>query len=149
MNAHLTETLGLYFEKHGKNIYGSPSPLNSSPLYANLSLHIAADPEILLLVAEADRTTTITNLLFGTVHFLLLSGVQHPLSKFYPDLTPDPHPLADAYPSFREFCLEHADEIRQLVQLGGNSAGWCDRMKGEKETEEKLTCPIHKQACFT
>lgn len=107
MNAHLTETLGSYFEKHGKNIYGSPSPLNSSPLYAHLSLHIATDPAILLLVAEADRTTTITNLLFGAVHFLLLSDVQHPLSEFYPDLTPDPRPLT-------ALCLYHSYTLNQM-----------------------------------
>jgi hypothetical protein len=132
MNAHIIETFGPYFEKHGKTIYGSRSSLNSSPLYTNLSLHIATDPQILQLVAEADRTTTITNLLFGAVHFLLLSGVQavdgrggveprpyhqphHTQADFYPGLTPDPRPLAEAYPSFRSFCLEYADEIRHLV----------------------------------
>lgn len=128
MDTQLIETLGPYFEKHGKNIYGSPSSLNSSPLYANLSLHVATDPQILQLVEEADRTTTITNLLFGAVHFLLLSGVQHPLVDFYPDLTPEPAPLTEAYPHFRAFCLEHANEIRHLVttqRVQTNEVGRC------------------------
>jgi hypothetical protein len=128
MDTHLIDFLASRFKQHGNNIYGSSSSLNSSPLYAHLSLHIATDPAILLLVAEADRTTTITNLLFGAVHFLLLNSSQHPLAEFYPDLTPNPRPLQDAYPYFRQFCLAHADEIRSLVttqRVQTNEVGRC------------------------
>jgi hypothetical protein len=128
MDAHLIEFLALRFEQHGKNVYGSSSSLNSSPLYAHLSQQIATDPTILLLVARADRATTITNLLFGAVHFLLLNSPQHPLAEFYPDLTSNPRPLQDAYPYFRQFCLAHADEIRSLVttqRVQTNEVGRC------------------------
>ncbi len=107
--------LALRFEEHGKNIYEGTSPQNSSPLYAHLSVRIANDPDILVLVAKADRTTTITNLFFGAVQFLLLSGVQHPLRDFYPNLAPSPRPLSKVYPYFRDFCLSHANEIQELV----------------------------------
>jgi hypothetical protein len=103
------------FEAQAKNLYSSTLTVNASPLYAHLCLNGASDPEILALVIDADRATQIPNLLFGAVHYLLLSGVQHPLAAFYPDLTPNPRTLADSYPIFQEFCRDHSDAIRQLV----------------------------------
>src|SRR5262245_54994732 len=38
-----------------------------------------------------------------------------PLAAYYPDLTAEPHPIAEAYPVFRAYCLQHAAEIRALV----------------------------------
>jgi Flp pilus assembly CpaE family ATPase len=35
----------------------------------------------------------------------------------------------------------HTENITELVQLGGNSAGVCDRMKEEKEAEESSHMP--------
>lgn len=123
---------------HGKNIYGAASAFNSSPLYARLCLDIAADPDMLALLADADRATQVANLLFAAVHYLLLADPSHPLAAFYPDLAapapaidgrapsdPDrapalqgrehPRPADEAYPFFRAFCLEHAAAIRHLV----------------------------------
>ena len=110
----LLNQLALRFEWHAKNIYGVSS-INSSPLYAQLSLEIAADPAILSLVAAADLSQQVSNLLLGAVHFLLLSGVSSPLADYYPSLSPDPRPRGEAYPYFRAFCLKHANTIRQLV----------------------------------
>ena len=123
---------------HGQNIYSAAAPFNSSPLYARLCLDIAADPDLLALLAHADRATQVANLLFAAVHYLLLADPSHPLAAFYPDLTapapaidgrapfdPDRAPAIDgrahlrpateAYPVFRAFCLEHAAAIRHLV----------------------------------
>jgi hypothetical protein len=108
--------LGKRFKEHGARIYGAAQPPSGSPLYAFLSAQVAADPEVLALVADADPTTTITNLFFGAVHYLLLDNAGHPLAEFYPDLTPRPRPIAGAYPAFRAFCLDHAGEIRHLVR---------------------------------
>jgi hypothetical protein len=98
------------FEEHGKYIYQG-----ASPLYAHISAKIATDSDILTLVAKADRTTTFTNLFFAAVQFLLLSGIQHSLRDFYPNLSTSPRPLQEVYPYFRDFCLSHADEIQELV----------------------------------
>ena len=119
--------LALRFEWHAKNIYGVSS-VNSSPLYAQLSLEIASDPAILSLVAEVDLSQQVSNLLFGAVHFLLLSGITTPLADYYPSLSPNPRPRNEAYQYFRIFCLEHADRIRKLVttqRVQTNEVGRC------------------------
>ena len=114
ISAGLLNELARRFEWHAKNIYGVSS-INSSPLYAQLSLEIATDPAILSLVAGTDLSQQVSNLLLGAVHFLLLSGIKSPLAEYYPSLAPNPRPQHEAYTSFRTFCLEHAETIRQLV----------------------------------
>lgn len=108
-------TLARHFEDHGAKIYGTAASENASPLYAALCHHIATDPAVLQLVAEANQATTVTNLFFAAVHYLLLSGIQHPVAAYYPDLVETPLPFENAYLAFRAFCLEHAAEIRTLV----------------------------------
>jgi hypothetical protein len=110
----LLDQLARRFEWHAQNIYGVSS-INSSPLYAQLSSEIATDPAILSLVAAADSSQEVSNLLLGAVHFLLLSGIASPLADYYPSLSPHPRPRHEAYTYFRAFCLEHADTIRHLV----------------------------------
>lgn len=86
-----------------------------SPLYERLSLGIADDPELLAIAAQAKPGQPVPNLFLGAVHFLLLRGVQHPLATFYPSLSPAPSASADPYPSFRAFCLEHREDILELI----------------------------------
>ena len=95
----------------------------ASPLYEHLSLHIAHDSELLELATYARKGQPVPNLLLGAVHFLLLRGIQHPLSAFYAqDVGPTlavgqlPQELGPTtYPLFRSFCFEHWEEIQQLV----------------------------------
>ena len=51
-----------------------------APMYERLALGIAEDQEMLALAAGAQKGQWVPNLLFGAVHFLLLKGLQHPLS---------------------------------------------------------------------
>jgi hypothetical protein len=116
------------FSEHGVSIYGSSSSRNASPLYAYLAQCVAQDPDVLALVIDADRATTVTNLFFGAVHYLLLGDRAHPLAGFYADLSPQPQPPTNAYPAFRTFCLDHGQEIRHLVQtqrVQTNEVGRC------------------------
>jgi hypothetical protein len=89
----------------------------SSPLYEHLSIRIAADPELLELTTHARKGQPVPNLLFGSVQFLLLKGVQHPLAAYYPAISGDPGSawVEDPYPLFRAFCFEYYDEIRHLI----------------------------------
>ena len=96
----LLDQLARRFEWHAQNIYGVSS-INSSPLYAQLSLDIATDPAILSLVAAADLSQQVSNLLLGAVHFFLLSGIASPLADYYPSLSPNPRPRHEAYTYFR------------------------------------------------
>ncbi len=91
-----------------------------APLYARLALGIARDPEVLALAAQARSGQPVPTLFLAAVHYLLLSGVRHPLDAFYPSVRriedsarlpaePDPYPL------FRAFCLDHRSELRAIV----------------------------------
>ncbi len=94
-------------------------------------MKIAAEPEILNLVVSADRAQQVSNLLLGAVHFLLLSGAQHPLADFYPSLSKTPRSIENAYPHFHKFCLEYAGEIQRLVithRVQTNEVGRCTNL---------------------
>jgi hypothetical protein len=88
----------------------------SSPLYEHLSRSIAADPEIMTLAIQIPPGQPPANLLFGAVHYLLHRNYSASLAKYYPSLTPNPQPPAEAYPAFRDFCLKHADAIEHLLK---------------------------------
>ena len=51
----------------------------ASPLYEHLSIRVAADPQLLELTTHARKGQPVPNLLFGSVQYLLLQGVQHHL----------------------------------------------------------------------
>ncbi len=113
---------------HATNAYRGASPENSSPLYEQLALGVASDPEVLRLLVGLDPQQQFANLLLGAVHFLLLGGIDHPLRDFYRSLTPMPRPPQEAYPYFHVFCLEHREQIRQVVSTHSvqtNEAGRC------------------------
>ncbi len=99
----------------------------SSPLYAEVSPRIADDPDILPLSGHGQDRQPPANLLFAAVHYLLLGGAEHPLAGFYPSLAGEGDP-ADAWPVFRQFCLEFRDQIIELVgtrRVQTNEVGRC------------------------
>lgn len=85
-----------------------------SPLYSRLAAGIAADPELLALAGHAASRPE-PNLFLSAVHLLLLGGAQHPVARFYPNLSDGATHRGDPYPPFRSFCLEHADGIREII----------------------------------
>ncbi len=99
-----------------------------SPLYERLALRVAEDPELLGLPAHARKNTAVPNLFFGAVHLLLLKGVHHPLSAFYPSLSRAQSKPEYSYPYFRSFVLEHRQEIREIITtriVQTNEVGRC------------------------
>jgi hypothetical protein len=86
-----------------------------SPLYERFSRGIARDPELLAIAVQAKPGQPVPNLFLAAVHFLLLKGVQASLAAFYPSLCPLAFASADPYPSLRAFCLEHREEILELI----------------------------------
>jgi len=87
----------------------------SSPLYERLCLGISQDADVLALAAQA-RSQPVPNILLAAVHYLLLKGVQHPLAAFYPSVSSATQPGDDPYPHFRTFCIEHRDEVLNLIR---------------------------------
>lgn len=87
----------------------------TSPLYGALSHSIADDPDLLALAAYARPGQPGANMLLGAVHYLLLKGLSDPLASYYSDLTASPAPPDGAFPTFRDFCLRHADALRAVI----------------------------------
>ncbi len=83
-----------------------------SPLYAAICHSVAGDPELLALVAAAPPSGQQPNVLLAAVHYLILSGVAHPLADVYAGRA-DP---GRAPALFRELCLSRRyDVVRMLA----------------------------------
>ena len=104
---------------------------------------VADDPDILALLAEAPLRQRRPNILLAAVHFLLLSGTQHPLARHYDTVrsvggggavgggavgggaggavggdsgdNPQGPPHSDLVADFKEFCLKHRAELLELL----------------------------------
>jgi hypothetical protein len=106
------EELSEIFERFARDEFH-----NSSPLYAHLSLAIARDPELLSLASYCRKGERIPNLLFAAIHYLLLSGSEHPLARFYNSLGGAYDGREDPFPDFRSFCLQQVERIRELIAI--------------------------------
>lgn len=89
---------------------------DSSRLYEYLSIEISRDNDLLELSSHCPPGQPVPNLLFAAVHYLLLSGTDHELKEFYPSVTVNPRPVEKAFPSFKDFCQQHQNEIIDLLQ---------------------------------
>jgi hypothetical protein len=106
-----TQNTALQFKKFAE--YGTSG---SSPLYEALAVRVATDPEILAVVAETPTSQPVPNMLFGAVHAMLLSGVEHPLRAYYPNLVESALAPDGAFEPFRAFCMTHAEDIRAILR---------------------------------
>lgn len=88
----------------------------SSVLYERLAEKVAKDEELLQIASCARRGQPIPNLLFGAVHYLLLRGRDHELSRFYPSLVEMPMDASGAFPDFKNFCLSYKDEVISILE---------------------------------
>lgn len=87
-----------------------------SPLYEALSLGVANDPALFALAGRIRPGQPVPNMLFAAIHSLLLRrGAAHPLSAYYPSLSPRPAAPQQAFPTFRAFCLEQQAAIAAIV----------------------------------
>jgi hypothetical protein len=82
-----------------------------SPLYAAICQSVADDPELLALVAAAPPSGQQPNVLFAAVHYLVLSGISHPLADVYAGRAD--RDLAPAL--FRDLCLSQRHNVGQLL----------------------------------
>lgn len=97
----------------------SPRHFADSPLYSRLGQVVAADDRLLAIAARARAGQLPSNLLFASVHYLLLRDPAHDLAQWYPSL--GGAAAGDPGPAFTAFCLDRRAEIvalmrRRLVQ---------------------------------
>jgi hypothetical protein len=71
---------------------------------------VAADGDVLAVLARAPRDGQQPVLVMAVVHYLLLHGLEHPLAAVYAG-----HSDADPAPLFRELVLDHADAVLDLL----------------------------------
>lgn len=101
--------------------FGNTQAAARSPLYERLALGASQDPDVLSLLEPAAPAQRRPTLLLAAVHRLLLAGhAGEPLARFYPSVTEGPLPAEDPWPVFREFCMEQAGRLRELV-AGANT----------------------------
>ncbi len=99
-----------------------------APLYMNLALRVAEDPELLRLAATAQEKAALPNLFFAAVHLLLLRGEHHQLAAFYPSLSNSSRHYEYVYPYFRSFVLEFHESIHEILMTHSvqtNEVGRC------------------------
>lgn len=103
-------------ERLAEHFADGPSLFTSSALYQSLCKVVARDQPILELLTQRQTGQQASFLLFGAVHYLLLSGVQHPLRDFYPSLvgTTAADPMK-AGPVLLDFCRSYHDELGILI----------------------------------
>jgi hypothetical protein len=81
-----------------------------SPLYQLLAGRAADDAEVAALLGDRDP-----QLLFAAVHRLVQAEPIHPLSAYYATLGGASGPDEGTWPMWRQFVLERADKVRELV----------------------------------
>ncbi len=90
---------------------------NSSPLYQELGKVVANDVFLLRLVSRARAGQYPTFLFFASVHYLLLSGADHELARFYPSIAgAGALPPEGAGPSLVSFCAAFESELTALLE---------------------------------
>lgn len=88
----------------------------SSRLYTHLAETIAGDSALLELAAQSRLGQPVPNLFLGAIHYLLLSGIRHPLSDYYPSIVPEPKDLKSIFHCFKDFCNQYEDKIIEILK---------------------------------
>jgi len=84
---------------------------------------VAEDEEILDLVLEAPPHAHQPNVLLAAVHYLVLSGLEHPLAAVYTQGRASAHAPA----LFRDVCLTHRGEVLELISTRRTQTNECGR----------------------
>ena len=85
----------------------------SSRLYECLSKEIVNDEELMALIRDIPISQPKPNLFFAAMHYLV-KKYDAPLRAYYASLTGQPLSAEEAFLPFREFALQHQEELREL-----------------------------------
>ena len=104
--------------------------------YPAICRSVADDDNLLSLLDGAPLPQRRPLLLLAAVHFLLLSGMEHPLAAFYDTVAavrgiPSAPSPGDAAAAFADFCHQHRAEVERLVATRStqtNEVGRCSAL---------------------
>jgi hypothetical protein len=129
---HGDQPLGHHFRAFAKT-----TERDGGLTYCAISQAVADDDDVLALLDDAPLMQRRPLLLLAAVHFLLLSGAEHPLADYYDTVRlvrgrPDePPPEGDVVVAFRDFCRVHRSEIKELTATRStqtNEVGRCSAL---------------------
>jgi hypothetical protein len=93
-----------------------PEALKGSPFYTALWEGLKNDSRLLALMELIDKSQPLPITFYTAVNFLVLSHPGNPLEGYYAySASYGNKPLSHAYDCFRAFCLEHEDELKQIL----------------------------------
>lgn len=99
---------------------------HGSPLYAGLVETLADDPELMRVLNRIEHAPEV-NLFLGAIHLLLMEGEGPDLARYYASVTESPLPPDGSGPVFRDFVLEHEDEIARIGATRYTQTNECRR----------------------
>jgi len=129
---HGDQPLGDHFRAFAKT-----TERDGGTTYSAISQAVADDDDVLALLDDAPLLQRRPLLLLAAVHFLLLSGAEHPLADYYDTVRlvrgrPDePPPEGDVVAAFTDFCRVHRSEIKELTATRStqtNEVGRCSAL---------------------
>jgi hypothetical protein len=129
---HGDQPLGDHFRAFAKT-----TKRDGGTTYSAISQAVADDDGVLALLDDAPLMQRRPLLLLAAVHFLLLSGAEHPLADYYDTVRlvrgrPDePPPEGDVVVEFTDFCRVHRSEIEELTATRStqtNEVGRCSAL---------------------
>jgi hypothetical protein len=89
--------------------------VTGDPLYVALCHHVAASPELLVLMQHAPPTQRIPNLLLAAVHERVLAGVPHTLCEYFPSVGGTRAPDAALPAVFNDFVAMQRATLCELL----------------------------------
>ena len=130
------------------DFFAREAKLANAPLYVRLSEGVGGDEALQELAGHVRAGQPFANILFASVHFLLLRGARHPLRKHYPSLNEGPAPLGeDPFPLFADFCAKHREDLLPLIKTrvtNTNEVGRCGTLNaGFRAVAKEAGAPLH------
>lgn len=88
-------------------------------IYADCMRASLSSPEVLDIAQACNPGQPAGTLFASAVHYLVMAQPQDALAAYFPSVTPQPRAIDAQFESiFQRFCIEHAQDIRDLVTTG-------------------------------
>jgi hypothetical protein len=87
----------------------------SSPLFASLAAACAGDRDMLMLGKSVRAGQPIGSFILLAAHFLVMSEPEAAVGKYFRSVTSSPKPHSEAFPGFRDFCMDRRPQLERLL----------------------------------